>query len=207
MDSKNKLLSIEMTYNEKIHEVIRNTIKMLIERKNLNNNIKFDDIYKYAIKNYDINNDIIKFTLDNINYIIKIINRAITGKKMEDVYQFISTYKNEYKFLIVESITQKNLVTLNDLFNLEIFTINELLINIIDHELVPKHRLLTDTEKESLFNEYDIKNKDMARILVSDPIARYYRAKIGDIMEIERKTPNSGISLFYRTVVPGQMIK
>lgn len=208
MDSnKNKIISIELTYNEKILQIIKNTIKMIFERKQLYNSYNFDDIYKSALKNYDINNNLIKFSLDNINYIIKIINRDISGRKFEDIEQFIDIFKNDYKFLIVQSINIKNLDLLNKINNLEIFTLDQLLVNIIDHHLVPKHRLLSNDEKDKLLEEYDIKIKNLARIYVSDPIARYYNAQIGDIMEIERYNPNSGKSITYRTVVNGQLIK
>ena len=205
--NKNKIISIELTYNEKIIKVIQNIIKMIFERKQLYSSVNFDEIFDLAIKNHDINNNIIKFSLDNTNFVIKIINRTITGKKIEDIEQFIDIYKNDYKFLIVQSINLKNVDLLNKITNLEIFTIDELLVNIIEHHLVPKHRLLTNDEKELLLQEYDIKTKNLARIYITDPIARYYNAKIGDIMEIERYTPNSGKSIIYRTVVNGQVVK
>jgi len=208
MDSKNKSNSIQLTYEERMNEVIKNIIKMLIERKKLYNTVKFDEFYNNIINNNDIKYNIIKFTLDNINYVVKFMNISSSGKKFEDLEQFITTYKNEYKFLIInDNITQKKLDDINNIYNLEVFVQNELLINIIEHELVPKHRLLTNNEKELFLNENDVKIEDLSRIYVSDPIARYYKAKIGDIMEIERITPNSGKTLFYRIVSPGTMQK
>ena len=203
--NKNKIVAIELTYNEKIIEVIKNVIKMIFERYQLTNN--FDDIYNTAKKNYDVNNDLIKFSLNNTNYIIKIINRAITGRKIEDIEQINELYKNDYKFLIVQSINVKNSDLLNKISNLEIFTIDELLVNIIDHHLVPKHRLLIEDDKNKFLDEYSINPKSLPRIYVTDPIARYYNAKIGDIMEIERYTPNSGKSIIYRYVTNGQIVK
>ena len=207
MSNKNKIVSIELTYNEKINEVIKNVIKMIFERQQLYNIINFNDTFNNIKKNYDINNESIKFTINNIDYVIKIINRSITGRKIEDIEQIIDMYKNDYKFLIVQSINIKNTDLLNKINNLEIFTIDELLVNIIDHHLVPKHRLLNNNEKDKFLEEYDIKSKNLPRIYVTDPIARYYNAKIGDIMEIERYTPNSGKSIIYRTVVNGQIVK
>ncbi len=203
----NKIISIELTYNEKINEVIKNIIKMIFERFNLHNKLNFNDIYNNIMKNYDINNESVKFNLNNEEYIIKIINRAITGRKIEDIEQLIDIYRNNYKFLIVQSINIKNNDLLNEISNLEVFTIDELLVNIIEHHLVPKHRLLTEDEKNIFLKEYNIKQKNLPRIFVSDAIARYYNAKVGDIMEIQRYTPNSGLSIIYRTVVNGQIIK
>ena len=208
MDSTNnkKFISIELTYNEKIQEVIKNVIKMIFERYNLHNNLNFNDIYNNVKKNFDINNESVKFNLNGINYVIKIINRSITGRKIEDIEQLIDQYKNDYKFLIVQSINIKNTDLLNEISNLEVFTIDELLVNIIEHHLIPKHRLLSEEDKNKLLEEYDIKQKNLPRIYVSDIIARYYNAKIGDIMEIERYNPNSGKSIIYRSVVNGQVI-
>jgi DNA-directed RNA polymerase I, II, and III subunit RPABC1 len=49
--------------------------------------------------------------------------------------------------------------------------------------------------------EYLVKPKELPRIYVYDPIARYYYAKNGDIFRIERPSLTSGVAVVYRLVV------
>ena len=71
------------------------------------------------------------------------------------------------------------------------------------HELVPKHILLSEKEKEELLKNYGISLKDLPRILSSDPMAKAINAKVGDIIKIIRKSPTAGVSEYYRVVVRG----
>ncbi|MGC8812323.1 MAG: DNA-directed RNA polymerase subunit H [Candidatus Aenigmatarchaeota archaeon] len=71
------------------------------------------------------------------------------------------------------------------------------------HELVPKHILLSEKEKEELLKNYGISLKDLPRILSSDPMAKAINAKVGDIIKIIRKSPTAEVSEYYRVVVRG----
>jgi len=74
-------------------------------------------------------------------------------------------------------------------------------IDIFIHELVPKHRVLSEEEKEEVLKRYNAKLMDLPRILVSDPVVRRLGAKPGDVIEITRKSPTAGESKYYRVVV------
>jgi DNA-directed RNA polymerase subunit H (RpoH/RPB5) len=41
----------------------------------------------------------------------------------------------------------------------------------------------------------------LPQIKISDPLARYYKLKLDNIIEIERNSPACGTSLYYRRVV------
>jgi DNA-directed RNA polymerase subunit H (RpoH/RPB5) len=71
------------------------------------------------------------------------------------------------------------------------------------HELVPKHILLNEKEKEEVLKKYGITLKDLPRILSSDPMAKALNAKVGDIIKIIRKSPTAEVSEYYRVVVKG----
>ncbi len=74
-------------------------------------------------------------------------------------------------------------------------------IDIFIHEMVPKHRVLSEEEKEEVLKRYNAKLMDLPRILVSDPVVRRLGAKPGDVIEIIRKSPTAGESKYYRVVV------
>lgn len=82
--------------------------------------------------------------------------------------------------------------------NITIFKEKELLFNVTKHSLVFKHRIITLEEKEKLLEEKKIKEEQMPKILVTDPVAKYLGAKKGDVLEIERESETVGFALYWR---------
>lgn len=73
---------------------------------------------------------------------------------------------------------------------------------ILEHELVPPHRILSKKEKERVFKKYGLKSPNqLPRIFASDPVAVAIGATIGDVIEIERDSPVAGKIKYYRFVV------
>jgi len=76
-------------------------------------------------------------------------------------------------------------------------------LNIEKHELVPKHVILSEKEKEELLKKYGIELGQLPRILTSDPMVKLLNAKVGDVIKIIRKSPTAGETIYYRVVVKG----
>lgn len=74
-------------------------------------------------------------------------------------------------------------------------------IDILKNELVPEHKILSEEEKQKLMDKYNITARQLPRILVTDPVVKQIDAKIGDVLEVKRKSPTAGVSLYYRHVV------
>jgi DNA-directed RNA polymerase I, II, and III subunit RPABC1 len=81
---------------------------------------------------------------------------------------------------------------------IEIFSEPELIIDITEHILVPKHELLTDDEKDELLKIYP--ESQLPKILLTDPVARYYGLKKKDIVKITRVSETAGYYINYRVV-------
>jgi DNA-directed RNA polymerase subunit H len=75
--------------------------------------------------------------------------------------------------------------------------------NLFEHNLVPRHEILTDSEIEELQNKYHIKLYQLPYIKLSDPVVEFIGAKPGDILRITRKSLTAGSSVTYRYVVEG----
>lgn len=76
-------------------------------------------------------------------------------------------------------------------------------IDIEKHELVPKHIILNEQEKEEVLKSYGISLRQLPRILVSDPVIKLLNGKLGDVVKIIRKSPTAGETVYYRVVIKG----
>ena len=89
----------------------------------------------------------------------------------------------------------------NDEFkNYEIFLTKNLMFNITHHEIVPKHIMLNESEEEKVLEEFQSTRTQLPKLLSSDPVAKYYGMKIGDVCKIVRHSPMTGESIYYRIV-------
>lgn len=89
---------------------------------------------------------------------------------------------------------------------IELFLEEELLFNITKHSLVPKHRILSEEEKNEILKKMKLKPDQMPKILKRDPVCRYLGAQSGEVVEITRKSRTSGTSLYYK-IVEDKVIK
>jgi len=90
----------------------------------------------------------------------------------------------------------------NQLFITEFFTQDMLRFDWASHNYVPHHILIKKGSEE--YNKVlSVYQKDkLAKILISDPGARYFSAEVGDIFAIEIASETAGICLRYRVVEP-----
>jgi DNA-directed RNA polymerase I, II, and III subunit RPABC1 len=82
----------------------------------------------------------------------------------------------------------------------EIFERKEVMINITEHQLVPKHRPLSPEEKREVLDRYKVKDTQLPRILRHDPVVRYFGVEPGTVLEITRKSETAGLYITYRLV-------
>ena len=206
------LLAGVMNYNQIKELILQNLVKMLIARSIIDKN-NINQYVSSAFAAIDQNDETsIKLTEDEGNkmgsekIIIKFISRKLTTiRKVIDIEDFMD--RPEYKFVIVTNLAPKAEKQITEYKNTELFYGTELQINLIDHILIPKHIKLSSNEVEELVAAYQFDKKNAKRMFINDPVARYYKAVIGDVFRIERPSIASGIICDYRVVHAGSIYK
>ena len=169
------------------------------------------------IKNIDINQFNAQYSENNINFYIEgkptIYIYFFTNEKsflkndLKNIHSKLTDeYDNSLKILIVikDKIPLSIKEELNKTIysNIEIFTHKELIFNITKNYLVPKHILLSEDEKKEVYKKYNTTNNNIfQKILITDPISKYYSLKKDDLCKIIRSSPSSGICVSYRAVI------
>jgi DNA-directed RNA polymerase subunit H (RpoH/RPB5) len=92
---------------------------------------------------------------------------------------------------------------LEDNYDVEYFTLEELQYNVTKHRLVPKHVILKQIESERLLQALEVETPmQFPYILTSDPVIRFLGGKKGQIVEI---TGDYGLKT-YRTIVGEELL-
>jgi len=205
-----KIFQIEKSDIEIKKTVLTNCIKMLTERKLLNSENLSKNINK--ITSVESDDDLYTVELDNPKsesskkYIIKIFNQKIVSiSKQSTIIEFLNKHKTIPKIIVVKDINPKPRQSIVSNFpSTEVFLEQELMINLIDSEIIDtKYEILEkdgDRYKE-YFEAYQNKKKQMPRLFIDDPMARYYNLKRYDIVRCIRISDTSGLAPFYRIVV------
>ena len=80
-----------------------------------------------------------------------------------------------------------------------LFSLERLQFNILEHQYVPKHIILTEDERKEMFKRYNILDvKNLPDISRFDPVAQAIGMRPGEICRIERPSKTSVISNYYR---------
>ena len=123
---------------------------------------------------------------------IAFINRLQKAMKEVDVERGMIITSGRYTHAAKVNAKKKNIELLPRIFPA---------FNIFEHELVPKHEILTSKEREQLLTQYKVQPYQLPQIKASDPAVKIIGAKPGDILRIIRKSSTAGEHIAYRYVV------
>jgi len=72
---------------------------------------------------------------------------------------------------------------------------------VLKHVMVPNHQVMSESEVEELFSEYQISYEHLPKIYHDDPAVQSVAAEIGDVIRITRHSQTAGIAESFRLVV------
>lgn len=73
--------------------------------------------------------------------------------------------------------------------------------DVMKHELVPRHEVLSDEDARAVLEKYAVTPDQLPKVFAHDAVARAIRAKPGQIIKVKRKSPTSGEHVAYRYVI------
>ncbi|MCK4756974.1 MAG: DNA-directed RNA polymerase subunit H [Thermoplasmata archaeon] len=81
--------------------------------------------------------------------------------------------------------------------------------NVLEHEMVPEHHLLSEKEEKKVLENYGIGKDQLPKIRKTDPCIKTLEEILGEeisegrVIKVVRLNPVSGVSNAYRVVIRG----
>ena len=154
-------------------------------------------------KNDDYEND--DYMFEREDSLLVIINEPVSEsmkKSIETMYlknQEILNKQGISDNIKQEMIHNKFPVKLNYFRNIHLFGINSLIINLLNHRLVPTHIPIRDDDEIKLILDKTNCNSDQLPVIMRyDPIAKLIRLNPGNLCKIIRKSDKCGEYIYYR---------
>eukprot|EP00043_Microstomoeca_roanoka_P016805 m.173448 g.173448 ORF g.173448 m.173448 type:complete len:201 (-) comp16530_c3_seq3:2479-3081(-) len=127
------------------------------------------------------------------------------GKMREYLDKLIHQHIKSALLIVQDKLTPSAMKAIRELnaagHLVQVFDMTELIVNITKHELVPKHIVLSREEKKALLERYKLKEQQLPRMKTSDPVAKYFGLKRGQVCKILREnSPTAGRYVSYRIV-------
>lgn len=175
------------------HRVLQNS-KTFIDKKNITDhaNALITDIKQSRVHEIKSDNDA------KLKYIINYIPYKV---KSSELVNFYTEHKGTHKIVILDNENEKSAKQFNTAQDTEIFFINQLMINLIEHISVPAVRVLTPDEIKQCEESYNLKKSQFPIIYSSDPLSKYYNLKPGQVIRLVRPSSIAGYGVAYRMVV------
>ena len=174
-------------------KIIKNVLKMFMYRRL----IEEKDI-KQILSNINVKDNEIVIKTKKNNYIIYITDEIQSINKNPEIIKLLKKNEDYNKIIVCDKFEKKTVDQLNQYKNIEIFTKNYILLNILDNKfLQPRFEFIDEKELEGL----NIKKNQFPKMESIDPVARYLNLKPGDIIKVIKNNENTLYSVEYNLVI------
>lgn len=142
-------------------------------------------------------------------YLAKTIRPQMVQDMIDDLYHLEEMLgKNDILYIILKDEINETMSNFlkhiwnNDNIYIIMESLKRLQFNILDHELVPPHKVLTENESNEIMQKFNLKSKEnFPEISRFDPVAKAILLKPGMICEIIRPSKTSIKSKYYRVCI------
>ena len=163
---------------------------------------------QFRIEYYSRNIDILIKNPDKNIYIKFLLNTKIKPNQIKEIIENLKTEyiekENDKLILVIKpkpNSTILKIIKEKEYRFVELFWLNNVIINITKHILVPNHIKLTDDEIKIVMEKNYITSKSLFPVMNrDDPVAKYFNLSSGDVCKIVRKSITSGEYISYRVV-------
>lgn len=134
-------------------------------------------------------------------YALKIVFQKITTiSKQSIIAEFLENYAGYQRIIVASDYTNKIAEYILKR-QTQLFREFSFLQDIISYRDQPRFELLSPEEMEQVRREYQLNEYTFEKMLRSDPVAKYFALKKGDLIRIIRPSPTAGESIAYRIVL------
>lgn len=147
-------------------------------------------------------------TCSVVYYVNKAMKKTVLQELIDEYYDYDDKNKSLCSLIIVTTnVNDTNMNIVREMWekygeHCVLYDLASLQYNVIEHTFVPKHRKLTEEEKENVMKKYNITNdSQFPEISMFDPVAKALLLRPGDLCEITRYEKISFKNVFYRICV------
>ena len=142
-------------------------------------------------------------------YLAKLIKKQNIEEMIDDLFNLEQILtKDDTLFIIIKDDMNETLINeLKHIWEKEgifivIQNIKRLQFNILDHVLVPPHRVMTNKEISDVMLKYSMRERnEFPEISRFDPVAQVIGLRPGNVCEITRSSKTSIKALYYRVCI------
>nr|GAT60965.1 DNA-directed RNA polymerase RPB5 subunit [Mycena chlorophos] len=191
--------------NRTIHELVKDrgfqvsedeiTMDLATFRETFSSNGSVDRnrLHFYTNSRVNSSDQIFIFFSDERNVGVKTMRKLLSILEEKAITRGIIVFPST-----MTSSARKVITAMAQQYRLEEFSESDLLVNITHHTLVPRHDVLSPEDKTLLLQKYRLKETQLPRIQLADPVARYYGLRRGQVVKITRPSETSGRYASYR---------
>jgi DNA-directed RNA polymerase subunit H (RpoH/RPB5) len=198
------LFQIYRTEAQRSRIILENVARMLGNRIYVRDGKKYPLLNpEEALKSLEDKGDhVYIIPADNgTKYALKIVFQKITTiSKQSIIAEFLENYAGYQRIIVASDYTNKIAEYILKR-QTQLFREFSFLQDIISYRDQPRFELLSPEEMEQVRREYQLNEYTFEKMLRSDPVAKYFALKKGDLIRIIRPSPTAGESIAYRIVL------